>query len=218
MGRLAAAALTLAVLAVAVGDAGAKQTYCQKAVSKAHGKVVWKKHGVTLYRAPVSGGSGRDFFACSDAKHTWRPVLRDFSSKKKPALVRVAGKHCVAIVFTAPGKLPELAMKDLVEKNTIYYTLTIGSGNPSAVVGSLAVSSNCATAWGESVTDGSGNTSHRIRAVGFSKATSLPRDSLTEVAAVQAEGDTKHVGIAAAGKRVTVKWTEAGAPKQATLP
>jgi hypothetical protein len=145
-------------------------------------------------------------------------VLRDFGSKAKPALIRVAGKRCVAIEFTAPNKLPELNVKDLAEKHLTYYSIPIGGDNPSAAVGSLAVSSNCATAWGESDTDASGNTSYRIRAVGFSNATSLSRTSFTEVASVNAAADTKHVGIAAAGRRVTVKWTEGGVPKQATLP
>jgi hypothetical protein len=220
MGRLAAAVLTLAVLAATGSDAGAKQTYCQKTVALAHGTVLWKKNGVTIYRTSVHtiGGTGRNYFACSEAKHTWRQVFHDGTATAKPRLIRVAAKRCVAIEFTAPNGPPQIYMKDIFEKNAIFYSVTTGDGDPSAAVGSLAVSSNCAAAWGESVTDGSGNASHRIRAVGFSNATSLRRDRITEVAAVPNVSDTRHVGIAAAGKRVTVKWTEVGAPKQATLP
>jgi hypothetical protein len=217
MRRLAAAALVLAVLAVAGSDAGAKQTYCQKTVASEHGNVVWKKHGVTLYRVAGSGG-GRGWYACSDAKRSVRPLFSDFSGSAKPKFIRVAAKRCVAVVFKAPGKLPELYMKDLIEKNLIYYGFVIGGDNPKAAVGSLAVSTNCAAAWGESTTDGSGSTTHRIRAAGFSNATSLSRVDVTEVATVKTAADTKHVGIVAAGKRVKVKWTESGAAKHATLP
>ena len=213
MRTLVAAALTLAVLAVTGVDAGAKQTYCQKTIASLKGKVVWKKHGVTLYR--TSSGSSRVWGACSDARRSARTVY--VSGSAKPKLIRVAGKRCVAIVFKAPKKLPELAMKDLAEKNAVFYTFPLGNGNPSAAVGSLAVSSNCAAAWGESDTDGAGSTSHHIRAVGFSKATSLSGD-VTEVATVKSAADTKHVGIKAAHKRVKVKWTESGVTKRVTLP
>ena len=216
MRTLVAASLTLAVLAVTGVDAGAKQTYCQKTIAALEGKVSWHKHGVTLYR--THSGSSRIWGACSDAKRSARTVYVDSSSNKaKPKLIRVAGKRCVAIEFKARKKLPELAMKDLVEKNALFYTFPLGNGNPSAAVGSLAVSSNCAVAWGESDTDGSGLTSHHIRALGFSKATSLS-GNVTEVATVNTPADTKHVGIKAAHKRVKVKWTESGVVKRVTLP
>jgi hypothetical protein len=217
MRGLAAAALTLALLVAAGGESGAKQTYCQKTIASQHGKVVWNKHGVIIYRVPLSGG-WRSFNACSDSRRHASPIFTDVHSNAKPALIQVAAKHCVAIVFTAPKQLPELALKDLAENNLRYYGLTIGGGNASAKVGSLATSSNCAAAWGDSVTDGSGSTSYHVRAVGFGKGTSLSHDAVTDVATVQAAADTKKVGITSAGKRVKVTWTEAGAAKQATLP
>jgi hypothetical protein len=210
MRRLAAAVLTLAVVAAAGGDAGARQTYCQKRVQSEHGKVVSKQSGVTVYR------SGQIYSVCSDAKR-WATSVLVADPGVKPALIRAANKRCVAIVFTRPKQLPDLAVKDLAEKNTLSYHQIIGYGNPSAAVGSLAVSSNCASAWGVSISDGSGSTSYSIQAKGFGTATSLPA-SVTQVAVVNAAADTRHVGIAAAGKRVTVKWTEAGVAKQATLP
>src|ERR1700709_1710038 len=99
MKPLALALLALALVA-GTADAKKKRTFCQKAVSREHGKVVAKKGGVTVYRR------GRTFSACSNAK---RKVLGLYSydAGHKITQVAAANKRCLAVKLGGPGKLDE---------------------------------------------------------------------------------------------------------------
>jgi hypothetical protein len=122
------------------------------------------------------------------------------------------------MLFTSKSGLPEILFKDLAGKDVGSAIQQVGYGQPAATVGSLAMSTNCAAAWGESVTDGAGTATYRVRVRTLSPANALPHGLVTEVATVAAPDDIAHVKATAAGKQVKVAWTLAGAPQSATLP
>lgn len=206
MRALAAAVITASVSLLA-GGADARQTYCQKAARGE--KVVAKQNGVTVYR------SGRVYSACSDSKRR-ALTLYVVDPGVKAKLVRAANGRCLSILFTGKNRLPEILFKDLGQKTSSVTVRTVGYGSPAASVGSLAVSKNCAAAWGQSISDGAGTTTRQVVAEGFGAATSLT--SATTLATVAARDDTRHVGVKAAGRRVKVSWTEKGKRKSQTLP
>lgn len=205
----------VAVLAVALfaGTADAKkhQTYCQKAVKAEKAKVVAKQGGVTVYR------TGRVVNACSDAKRKALGLLI-MDPGYKVARVAGANKRCVAILMTGKGKLPEILTKDLAGREIGSSETIVGFNNPAGSVASLSVSSNCVAAWGESVTDGSGATTYRVRAKAFGAASALTFGLVNEIATVTAADDIAHVTIKAAGRNVVVRWTQGGTPQTKTLP
>jgi hypothetical protein len=120
--------------------------------------------------------------------------------------------------MTGKGKLPTILFKDLAGKEIGSSETIVGYNYPAGTVGSLSVSSNCAAAWGESVTDASGATTYRVRAKGFGAASDLQTGAVVDVAAVNAADDIAHVTLKAAGRKVAVRWTQAGAPQTKTLP
>jgi hypothetical protein len=191
-------------------DAKKKRTFCQKAMRAEKGKLVKKTHGVTVFRV------SRTYSVCSDAK---RFVAAYWSADpgEKATKIAAANKRCVAILFTSAKGLPEILFKDMGDKSPGAPAQIVGFGNPAATVGSLAVSRNCAAAWGESVTDAAGNTVYAVKVKGFGPGTSLTT-AVTNVATVKTADDIAHVGIKAASKGVTVSWTDAGAKQSKTLP
>jgi hypothetical protein len=209
MKRLALVLLAFALLA-GTAEAKKKRTYCQKAVHGEKAKVVAKKHGVTVYRR------GRVISACSDAKKK-ALGLNILDAGTKVTGVAAANKRCVAIRSGGPGKLDQILFKDLAGKQIGSSIQIIGFNNPSGVVGSLSVANNCVAAWGEAVTDSAGTTTFRVRAMAFGAASDLA-PGVNEVATVAAPDDVKHVGVKAHGRKVTVTWTQGGAPQSATLP
>jgi hypothetical protein len=212
MTRLTAGGVLVLVALVALGGNTADaKTYCQKATARKGTKIVARTDGVTVSR------EGRAVSACSDAKRV-SLGLYIMDPGYKVAKV-VATKHrCVAILFTAKGKLPSILFKDLAGKMIGSALVQVGFNQPAATVGSLSMSTNCAAAWGESVSDGAGGTVYRVRVKSLSSANALPDGVTTEVATVAAADDIAHVKAAASGKQVRVSWTLAGAPQSATLP
>jgi hypothetical protein len=213
MKRLVIAMLALALLAGSTGaaDAKKKRTYCQKAVRAEKGKVVAKRNGVTVYTR------GRSFSACSDAK---KKVLGLYILEPgtRISLVAAANKRCVAIKWGGSGKLDQILFKDLAGKEIGSSVTIVGYNYPAGVVGSLSVSKNCVAAWGEAVTDASGAVSFRVRLKAFGAASDVQSGIVHEIATVAAPDDIKHVRVKAVGRKVTVTWTQAGAPQSMTLP
>ncbi len=212
--RAIVAVTTLAGLAsvlIATGaQASSHPTYCQKKVHAGHATVVKHTHGVTVYH------HGQVYGACSDAR---RKVLDLLIADPGMRATKVAASssRCVAILFTGHNSLPQILFKDLAGKEAGSSEFIVGYGNSAASVGSLAVSSNCAAAWGEAVANGSGGFTYRVQAKGFGAATSLTT-AVTAVATVPAVDDVRHVGIRSAGRGVTVSWTLSGARQTRSLP
>jgi hypothetical protein len=207
--------LCLAVLALALAAnlssaTAATPTYCAKAIKKAKGKRDAKVAGVTVFHA------GRTVYACSD-KRRKSVALSFMGTGQKVAKVKAAKARCVAIVVAGNSGLPEIIWKDLASKETSTSVTTIGYGQTSAKVESLAVTTNCAAAWGESVTSGA-STAYAVKARGIGSGTSLPAGSSTTVATPATADDVRHVTAAASGTRVVVGWTEAGVKQSKTLP
>lgn len=212
MNRLLLAGLSVLAVALLAGNADArKKTYCQKAVSVRHSKVVARKNGVTVYR------DGSTINACSDAKR-FDAGLYIMDPGYRVARVSAAKSRCLAILFTAKGQLPKILTKDLGGKTAGSSLQTIGFGYPAARVGSLSVSTNCAAAWGESVTDGAGTKAFHVQLKAFGAATDVQSGIVNEVATVKAPDDIKHVSVKAVGRKVKVRWTQGGAPQSKTLP
>jgi hypothetical protein len=208
--RTFAIALLGALLLAGAADARKKRTYCQKAVSAQHGKLVKRTGGVTVYR------TGRLVNACSDAKR-FNASLYGMAPGYKVTGVFAKKSRCLAVLMTASGKLPEVLYKDLGDKTDTSSTVdTIGFNHAAATVGSMAVTNNCAAAWGESITDGEAST-YRVRVRGFGKATDLS-SGVTEIATVTGPADIRKVTAATAGRKVVVKWTQAGAAQSKTVP
>jgi hypothetical protein len=207
----AAVVLILVAFVGTTATAADARTYCQKATARKGTTILVRVDGVTVYR------EGRAVSACSDAK---RKDLGLFIMDPgyKVAKVVSAQHRCVAILFSAKGKLPEILFKDLAGKDIGSAVETPGYGSPAATVGALSMSKNCAVAWGDAVSDGAGGTTYSIRVRTLSTANALPEGLTTTVATVAAADDIAHVKATAAGKQVRVTWTLAGAPQSATLP
>jgi hypothetical protein len=207
--------LALAVLALALvagtADAKKKKTFCQKAVSRDHGKVVSKKGGVTVYRRSST------FSACSNAKRKLQ-ALYSYDPGYKITQVAAANKRCLAVKLGGPGKLDEILFKDIAGKEIGSSVTIVGYGFPKGVVGSLSVSSNCVAAWGEAVTNADGATTYRVRLKAFGAATDVPSGVVNEIATVAGPDDIAHVHVKAAGRKVTVSWTQGGVAQSRTLP
>lgn len=211
MKTIGVVALLAVALSAGTADAKKHKTFCQKAVKAEKAKVVARKGGVTVYRR------GQVVSACSDAKRKAAGLLI-MDPGYKVTKVAAANKRCLAFLMTGKGKLPVILVKDLAGKEIGSSETIVGFDNPAGTVGSLSVSSNCAAAWGESVTDASGATTYRVRAKAFGAATVLPFGVVNEIATVNAADDIAHVAIKAAGRKVVVGWTQGGAPQSKTLP
>jgi hypothetical protein len=210
MKPLALALLALALVA-GTADAKKKRTFCQKAIAQEHAKLVAKQGGVTVYRR------SRTFSGCSNAK---RKVLALYSYDPgyKITKVAAANKRCLAVRLGGPGKLDQLLIKDLAGKEIGSSVTIVGYGNPKGVVRSMSVSKNCVLAWGEAVTDAAGTTTYRVRLKAFGAATDVKSGIVNEIATVAGPDDIAHVAVKAAGRKVTVSWTQGGARQSRTLP
>jgi hypothetical protein len=203
-------ALALGTTAVPGAQAKAPATFCGKVVHNGRGTIDRRVNGVTVWHR------GLVIHACSD-RFRRAYVLLIADQGVRVALVRAARQRCVAIVLTKAGTLPEIVLKDLAAKRDDSIGQTVGFGAASASVGSLAVSSNCAAAWGQTIIDASGAATSSVVAKGFGAATSLTA-AVSEVAIVAGPDDTKDVAIAAAGRGVTVSWREGGQSRAVSLP
>jgi hypothetical protein len=204
--------LALAFLAgSADANARKKRTYCQKAVSREHGKIVEKENGVTVYTR------SRTFSACSDAK---KKVLGLYilDPGYRITEVEATSKRCLAVKFGGRGKLDQILFKDIAGKEIGSSITIVGYNNPAGIVGSLSVSTNCVAAWGEAVTDAAGTTTFRVRLKAFGAASDVQPGIVHEIATVAAPDDIKHVSVKSSGRKVTVTWTQGGARQSMTLP
>jgi hypothetical protein len=211
MKRLAIAMLAFSLLAAGSADAKKKRTYCQKAVRAEKGKVVAKQNGVTVYRR------GRSASACSDKKKK-ALGLYGYDAGYKIAQVAAANKRCVAIRFGGPGKLDEILTKDIAGREIGSSITIVGYGNPVGLVRSMSVSNNCVLAWGELVTDAAGTSTYRVRAKAFGAASDVQSGIVHEIATVAGPDDIAHVTVKADGRKVTIGWTQGGAPQSRVLP
>jgi hypothetical protein len=191
MRALAAATIAVALSAAyAAGADAAGSSYCAKNVRVGRGVVDARVNGVTVWHRGVV------VHACSDRfRRAYALLIAD--KKVRISLVRASKQRCVAIVLTSTGRLPQILFKDLAGKQLGSSSQVVGFGNASASVGSLAVSSNCAAAWGQTVVDSAGTTTSSI---------------------VASVADTSNVAILAAGRGVTVSWKQSGVAQVASLP
>src|SRR6476646_8615088 len=142
MRALAAAVVAVALSAACAGGASAAgSSYCAKNVRVGRGTVDGHVNGVTVWHRGVV------VHACSDRfRRAYALLIAD--RKVRVSLVRASRQRCVAIVLTSSGRLPQILFKDLAGKQVGSSAQVVGFGSTSASVGSLAVSSNCAAAWG----------------------------------------------------------------------
>ncbi|HZO37002.1 MAG TPA: hypothetical protein VFB41_09020 [Solirubrobacteraceae bacterium] len=212
MRALAAAIVAVALSAAFATVAGAATSsgYCARNVKLGRGTVDRRVNGVTVWHRGVV------VHACSDRfRRAYALMIVD--SKARVSLVRASKQRCVAIALTRTGKLPQILFKDLAGKDVGTSVQVVGFGAASASIGSLAVSANCAAAWGQTVVDAAGTTTSSIVAKGFGAATALT-SAVSEIAIVASAADTTNVAMLAAGRGVTVSWKQSGVRQAASLP
>lgn len=207
---VACAALALGAMLPAQAAAKTPTTFCGKVVHAARGTIDRRVNGVTVWHR------GLVIHACSD-RFRRAYALLIAGKGVRVALVRASNRRCLAIVLAKAGALPQIVFRDLAGKQADSAAQTVGFGASSASVGSLAVSSNCAAAWGQTVTDAGGASVSSIVAKGFGAATALS-SAVSQIAIVVGPDDTKNVDVIAAGRSVTVSWKESGVRKAAALP
>jgi hypothetical protein len=195
--------LALAAGAAAVPADAAKRPSCATLAKRAKAKVVKRSGPLTVYQR-------RDVVGVCDAKLRKRQSLGVLNPGTKVTDALGVRGRCAFVVAAGDDGKPDLYFKDLPRSGT--NTFPVGFGQGDAAIGSIALASNCAAAWGE-VSGGV----YRIRATGITSATSLS-DGTTDLATVAGPDDIAHVTAKAAGKRVTVGWTSAGARQSLTIP
>ena len=215
LGSMRAFAVALTVLALgatlsAQAVAKTPRTFCGKIVHAARGTIDRRVNGVTVWHR------GLVIHACSD-RFRREYALLITGKGVRVALVRASNRRCLALVLSKAGALPQIVFRDLGARQGDSAAQTVGFGAVSASVGSLAVSSNCAAAWGQTVTDAAGGSVSSIIAKGFGAATALS-SAASQIAIVAGPDDTKNVDVVAADRGVTVSWKESGARKAASLP
>lgn len=212
MRALAAAVVAVALSATLAAGAGGASSggYCSKIVRGARGTVDARVNGVTVWHRGVV------IHACSDRfRRAYALLIAD--RKVRVARVRASRQRCVAIALTTPGKLPQILFRDLAGKQSDSAVQVVGFGSASATIGSLAVSSNCAAAWGQTVVDAAGAATSSIVAKGFGAATAMTA-AVDQIAIVPSPADTANVDVLAAGRGITVSWKQAGVRQVASLP
>lgn len=205
-------ALAAAAVLAPLSSARTTQTYCQKARSANHGILIKKVNGVTVYRV------SRTVYACSDLKRKDLGLYFP-DAGYKVSQVKASNSRCVAILFTSnrQNQPPEILFKDVAGREIGSSISQPGYGQPASKIGSLAVSSNCTAAWGQSVTDSAGTTTYSIVAKGFGAATDVIK-GLNPVATVTSADDIAHVTIRSSARKAIVGWTQAGARQSKTMP